>query len=80
MKNFYTTPLKKNVMELIKNIEIKGLKQNIKNLSIIEILKQSSLSLFLGTPGRLQDTMLFENIVWMAVFTSWMTSVLQNET
>jgi hypothetical protein len=35
-------------MELIKNIEIKGLKQNIKNLSIIEILKQSSLSLFLG--------------------------------
>ncbi len=41
-----TTPLKKNVTELIKNIEMKGLKQNIRNLSIIEILKQSSLSLF----------------------------------
>jgi hypothetical protein len=41
---------------LIKNIEMKGLKQNIKNLSIIEILKQSSLSQFLGEKKFIECT------------------------
>ena len=34
-------------MEYIKNIKTKRLKQNINNLSIIEILKQPPTSLFL---------------------------------
>ncbi len=46
VNNFYTTPLKKNVMELTKDIDTKKLKQNLNNLSIIEILKKSYLSLF----------------------------------
>ena len=40
--------IKKNFMDLTEDIEAKKLKQNINNLSIIEILRQPSLSLFSG--------------------------------
>ncbi len=52
VKNFYTTPYKKDIMELRKNIQSKKLKQNINHLSIIEILRQPPVPLFSGRNNK----------------------------
>ncbi len=47
-EEFLYDTFKKNVVRLAENTGIKKIKQNLNNLSIIEILKQPYLSLFFG--------------------------------